>query len=123
MKEPANMSKLAHIVSVQPRVPAQRLDHLVQQLVPVLLRRLSVRHHLSSTGNLARLRPQRLSRSNTKSKRNALSKYNLLHRSSAHPASTAPPFTLKISPEINPAKGVQRKSTGAAISSTSAGRP
>ena len=48
---------------------------------------------------------------------------DLLHSGSVQPTSTAPPLTLKISPEMKPAKGVQRKRMGAAISSTWAGRP
>src|SRR5207245_10065843 len=39
------------------------------------------------------------------------------------PTSTAPPFTLKISPVMKPACSVQRKRTGAAISSGVAARP
>src|SRR5262252_3114144 len=40
-----------------------------------------------------------------------------------HPTRTAPPFTLKISPVIKPARGVQRNRIGPAISWAVAARP
>src|SRR6185437_14348611 len=40
-----------------------------------------------------------------------------------YPTRTAPPLTLKISPETKPAHGVQRNTIGPAISSGSAARP
>ena len=40
-----------------------------------------------------------------------------------YPTSTAPPFTFTTSPEINPARGVHRNSTGPAISRVVATRP
>src|ERR1700733_5238951 len=39
------------------------------------------------------------------------------------PARTAPPLTLRISPEMKPASGVQRNNIGPAISLTCPGRP
>src|ERR1035437_9581856 len=44
-------------------------------------------------------------------------------KATCHPVRTAPPLTLKISPEMKPAKGVQRKRIGPAISVTWPGRP
>src|SRR5580658_10185739 len=41
----------------------------------------------------------------------------------AYPTSTAPPFTLKISPVIKPAYSVHKNNTGAAISSGLPARP
>src|SRR6185437_11598928 len=48
---------------------------------------------------------------------------NLVSRIFIYPTRTAPPLTLKISPEMKPAQGEQRNTIGPAISSGSAARP
>ena len=93
---------------VQPRLAAQRRQHLGQQPAPMLLLRLAralLRLRALQLPRGLRLRRRTPGRQAEPNPNTALLIPNLSSTSQPEPP---PPFTFQISPLINPASGVQR---------------
>src|ERR1700728_3980876 len=120
MKERRDVSLFYGVLHIQPCIAAERLHHGVENF-PRLLRILGCRIVGSLGAQSLRRGHDEQAESGQQKSPHPLSTFPI--HATSYPAKTAPPFTFKISPLMNPASGVHKKRTGPAISLALATRP
>ena len=118
-----------HVFAMEPGVSAECGDHLVEEDAAALLGGFAGGLDGAGAGDVARLG---VGVEGGQGESEGEKEWYGFHWCSGsasvsvcliQPIRTAPPLTLKISPEMKPARGVHRKRMGPASSSTWAGRP